>query len=68
VQRNKQSDPRYHRQPGRNLHIRQFACARWRPKGLAKFVPAAPWGYRKAKRLGGLNVYDHLKFSRHLNG
>jgi hypothetical protein len=25
-------------------------------------------GYRKAKRLGGLEVYDHLEFGRHLNG
>ena len=25
-------------------------------------------GYRKSKRLGGLEVHDHLKFCRHLNG
>jgi hypothetical protein len=26
------------------------------------------WGYRKAKRLGGLEVHGHLKFCRQLNG
>src|SRR5215468_3527576 len=26
------------------------------------------WGYGKAKRLGGLEVEDHLKFCRQLNG
>ena len=41
VQGSKQCDPRYHGQPGRDLHIRQFARARWRPKGLVKFVSAA---------------------------
>ena len=25
------------------------------------------WGHRKAKRLGGLEVYDHLKFCRKLH-
>ena len=25
------------------------------------------WGYRKAKRLGGLKVYDHLEFCRQLH-
>jgi hypothetical protein len=26
------------------------------------------WGYRKAERLGGLEVHGHLKFWRKLNG
>ena len=26
------------------------------------------WGYGKTERLGGLEVYDHLKFCRQLNG
>jgi hypothetical protein len=37
---------------------------------LDHLIGAQPyqWGYRKIKRLGGLEVQDHLKFSRHLNG
>ena len=40
------------------------------PSSLDHLVGEQPyqWGYRKVKRLGGLEVQDHLEFSRHLNG
>jgi hypothetical protein len=35
---------------------------------LSATSPFGPFGYRKAKRLGGLEVHDHVKFCRVLAG
>src|SRR6516165_3130006 len=42
----------------------------FRPRGLFDHLVGANqnrWGYRKAKRLGGLEVQDHLEFCRKLH-
>src|SRR6516162_11849367 len=45
-------------------------CSNFRPVRLLDDLVGAQqnrWGYGKAERLGGLEVYDHLKFRRKLH-
>ena len=59
-----------HISPGGRRFPRRRACVRTASSSFDHLVGAQPyqWGYRKVKRLGGLEVQDHLEFYRHLNG
>jgi hypothetical protein len=52
------------------VEARRRACVRTASSSFDHLVGAQPYqqGYRKVKRLGGLEVQDHLEFYRHLNG